>query len=104
MLLNMHDVQIHVVSPTGSTCASTECANAVPVLSSPGSAPDQAFPGLQAPQLWQGIAEHLAKSSPEVLVLIHPIHMTPSSHSQRAISVGFCVSNLSQCKALYAKR
>ena len=43
---------------------------------------------MQAPQLWQGIAQHLAKSSPEVLVLIHPIHMTPSSHSQRAISVG----------------
>ena len=43
---------------------------------------------LQAPQLWRGIAEHLAKSSPEVLVLIHPIHMTPTSHSQRALSVG----------------
>ena len=43
---------------------------------------------LQTPQLWRGIAEHLAKSSPEVLVLIHPIHMTPSSHSQRALSVG----------------
>lgn len=50
--------------------------------------PHKAFPGMQAPQLWQGIAEHLAKSSPEVLVLIHPIHMTPTSHSQRAISVG----------------
>ena len=43
---------------------------------------------LQAPQLWRSIAEHLAKSSPEVLVLIHPIHMTPTSHSQRALSVG----------------
>ena len=42
---------------------------------------------MQAPQLWQGIAQHLAKSSPEVLVLIHPIHMTPTSHSQRALSV-----------------
>ena len=44
---------------------------------------------LQAPQLWRGIAEHLAKSSPEVLVLIHPIHMTPTSHSQRALSVRY---------------
>ena len=42
---------------------------------------------LQAPQLWRGIAQHLAKSSPEVLVLIHPIHMTPAAHSQRALSV-----------------
>ena len=40
----------------------------------------------QAPQLWQGIAEHLATSSPEVLVLIHPINMS-SSHSQRALQV-----------------
>lgn len=29
----------------------------------------------------------MAKSSPEVLVLIHPIHMTPAAHSQRALSV-----------------
>jgi len=46
---------------------------------------------LQAPQLWQGIAEHLAQSSPEVLLLIHPINMT-SSHSQRALSVCFHVT------------
>ncbi|BDA45723.1 hypothetical protein COCOBI_07-5100 [Coccomyxa sp. Obi] len=39
---------------------------------------------VQAPQLWQGIAEHLATSSPEVLVLIHPINMS-SSHSQQAL-------------------
>jgi hypothetical protein len=41
----------------------------------------------QAPQLWQGIAEHLSKSSPEVLVLVHPIGMNTSSHSHRALKV-----------------
>lgn len=42
----------------------------------------------QVPQLWQGIAEHLAEASPEVVVLIHPINMT-SSHSNRALQVIF---------------
>jgi hypothetical protein len=40
----------------------------------------------QVPQLWQGIAEHLAEASPEVVVLIHPINMT-SSHSNRSLQV-----------------
>ncbi|KAK9903998.1 hypothetical protein WJX75_002185 [Coccomyxa subellipsoidea] len=39
---------------------------------------------VQVPQLWQGIAEHLAEASPEVVVLIHPINMT-SSHSNRSL-------------------
>ena len=35
--------------------------------------------------MWQGIAEHLAKATPEVLVLVHPIHLIKDS-AKRAVS------------------
>ena len=36
-------------------------------------------------QVWQGIAEHLAQATPEVLVLVHPIHLIKDS-AKRAVS------------------
>ena len=41
----------------------------------------------QAPQLWHGIAQHLGQAAPDVLVLIHPMHMAPAQHSHRALQV-----------------
>lgn len=41
----------------------------------------------QTPQLWQGIAQHLAQTHPDVLVLLHPMHMAPAAHSHRALQV-----------------
>lgn len=38
-------------------------------------------------QLWRGIAEHLGKSSPEALVLVHPIAMGPETTTARAVQV-----------------
>ena len=35
-------------------------------------------------QVWQAIAEHLAKALPEVLVLVHPIHLVRDSAQQVA--------------------
>ena len=30
-------------------------------------------------QVWQAIAQHLTEASPEVLVLVHPIHLVRDS-------------------------
>jgi hypothetical protein len=48
----------------------------------------------QAPQLWHGIAQHLGQAAPDVLVLIHPMHMAPAQHSHRALQVQLLTVNM----------